>query len=206
MFGILYTGIVGICKAVVGLQDSMENGRRYEKAKSQGDLTYFDSLGCERLISSGEPVFFCKLSNGDRVLKNNRGQIVHNYDIERKKERICERQKILDEENPDVILCGALEDVFPHLVRKNQSIYEALYGKEAVYLYVPDNKYYLRERIFGAQMPKYCFTDLSTGYPTYLYQEVSEYAQERLDAKLASWKDESRKKYMFIKSKGLDTL
>lgn len=203
MFGIIYTGIVGICKAVVGIQDTIEDDRLYNEAKAKGRLTYRDHKGLERYMKTGEVVWHNTLRNGDRVLETTDGRVVYNIDAQWKQEMLKEKQKKLAQETDKFILLGNMQTVFPERVRASGTIWQNIYGKEAVYKYIPNGKYYLRKMCYGSQKyyPRYIYIDLETGRVTALDQDTTDYWKEQEKLKNKGW-DEGYTKS--INTKGVD--
>ena len=175
MFGLLYTGLVIICKGIVGVENTVNDYKSKSDAANRGKLCYYDHRGAYRLVSNNQQVYHTTLSNGERVLKNNGGQIVHNFDHDKRMEALNKYNQELKENNNQVIALGTFEDLYPELM--HTGIYVFLSDKTMIYKYLPNGKKYLRKKSFF-QTGYDLFIDFDTGQYTALNQKIDERNQQ----------------------------
>lgn len=182
MFGLIYTGIVLFCKGIVGVGNSINDSKSRSDAANKGNLCYYDHKGGYRLVSDNQYVYRATLNNGERVLKNNSGQIVHNFDHDRRMNALERYNNEIREKNEQIVALGTFEDLFPELVRTG--IYFFLPDKTIVYKYLPNGKKFFRKKGFF-QGKHDLFIDFDSGLYTVLNQKVDKQNQDWVDKKNA---------------------
>jgi len=176
MLGLVYAGAVMVCKAIVGVQNNIEDNSALSEARDSNDITYRDHRGCLRLTSTREPVYFATLTNGDRVLKTTNGRVVYNFSADSKNERLRKKQEEISKDTDQFVVVGRFEDVYPNRLRKAGSLWQYVEPKTLVYKYKPDGRNYFIETGLRFKTPeiKYRFIDIETGRYTFLYQNPND--------------------------------
>ena len=200
MFGLIYTGIVLACKAIRDVSDGITTAQSYQKAQENNKITYWTANGCQKYTDTGEPVYHATLNNGERVLKNNKGEVVHNFDRERRSQWLEEKQNMINKETDQIVLLGSMADVYPQKVIDEKRIQLSICERTAVYHYKQNNKNYVRERRFDSRLPKYIYVDIEDGMPDYLYQNATEEAHDWLEHRIHMNKEYAIQPYIPIQS------
>jgi hypothetical protein len=90
MFGFLYTLFVTLGYIKKEFTESIENNECKQIYKNIDGLTYTDTKGCSRLLSTNELVFYTHLPNGDYILEDLSGKVIKNFTLENRQRKQIE--------------------------------------------------------------------------------------------------------------------
>ena len=90
MFGFIYSVFASVAAFIGYAKDCQENNENKVKFRSQDGLTYIDTRGNDRLISTNEMVFYT-MRNGDYVLIDAHSRVIKNYTEEKRQKALSER-------------------------------------------------------------------------------------------------------------------
>lgn len=87
MFGLLYTLFVTLGYVKKEFTESIENSKYKKIYKNTDGLTYTDTKGRSRLLSTNEIVFYTHSPNGEYILENISGEIIKNFTLEERQQK-----------------------------------------------------------------------------------------------------------------------
>lgn len=87
MFGVMYSLFPTLGYAKTKFPEAVENNECKQRYRHNEGLTYTDSKGHSRLLSTNEIVLYSHLSKGDYILEDITGNVIKNFTQEKRKNR-----------------------------------------------------------------------------------------------------------------------
>lgn len=94
MFGIIYSLLLSAGVVKNKIEEKIENDKCKVMYENSDGLTYTDSKGHSRLMSNNEMVFYGLDKNGDYVLENLSGNIIKNYSLEKRNNKLNKEKQL----------------------------------------------------------------------------------------------------------------
>jgi len=138
LFGLFYAAFVGSTMAINKHKENKEDKFNKNRAINDGDLTYFDHRGVERLVSNDHMVLQMKNHMREDVLKDlDTGRVIRNYSKEAEQEALEEARKKSKDIHFEIV--GIVKDLYPELIKR-------VHRGTLVYKCVDNNNYYMKLR------------------------------------------------------------